>query len=155
VRATWVRDNPVQLAFRPGTASCRRDRRTTSRLSTANPVGPADGGRQAPPLEASIWLTVLFRYRTGCGAVYGHTGNFLGYTQFAAASSDGRRSATVSTNIRLTQQAGGAVRPLRRAFVRAACAALASPGARPESCPALARPARRSTELRAASGRCV
>jgi D-alanyl-D-alanine carboxypeptidase len=72
----------------------------------------------------------LFRYRVGCGTVYGHTGNFVGYTQFAAASSDGRRSATVSANTRVVQGPSGnpAFRALRRAFARAACAALASGG---------------------------
>jgi D-alanyl-D-alanine carboxypeptidase len=63
-----------------------------------------------------------------CGTVYGHTGNFVGYTQFAAASSDGRRSATVSANTRVVQGPSGnpAFRALRRGFARAACAALAS-----------------------------
>jgi hypothetical protein len=52
----------------------------------------------------------------------------VGYTQFAAASSDGRRSATVSANTRVVQGPSGnpAFRALRRAFARAACAALAS-----------------------------
>jgi D-alanyl-D-alanine carboxypeptidase len=70
----------------------------------------------------------LFRYRVGCGTVYGHTGNFPGYTQFAAASSDGRRSATVSVNTQLAQDRFSmpAFRALRRGFARAACAALAS-----------------------------
>jgi D-alanyl-D-alanine carboxypeptidase len=70
----------------------------------------------------------LFRYRMGCGTVYGHTGNFPGYTQFAAASSDGRRSATVSANTQLNEVmfSQPAFRALRRAFGRAACAALAS-----------------------------
>jgi D-alanyl-D-alanine carboxypeptidase len=70
----------------------------------------------------------LFRYRVGCGTVYGHTGNFPGYTQFAAASSDGRRSATVSANTQLDlgRFSQPAFRALRRAFERAACAALAS-----------------------------
>ena len=69
----------------------------------------------------------LFRYRLNCGTVYGHTGNFPGYTQFAAASSDGRRSATVSANTQLNQEAfaGPAFSALRRAFARASCAALA------------------------------
>jgi D-alanyl-D-alanine carboxypeptidase len=72
----------------------------------------------------------LFRYRMSCGTVYGHTGNFVGYTQFAAASSDGRRSATVSANTRVVQgpSSNPAFRALRRAFARAACAALASGG---------------------------
>ena len=70
----------------------------------------------------------LFRYRLGCGVVYGHTGNFPGYTQFAAAGSAGRRSATVSANTQLNEVmfSRPAFRALRRAFARAACAALAS-----------------------------
>ena len=69
----------------------------------------------------------LFRYRVGCGTVYGHTGNFPGYTQFAAASSDGRRSATVSANVQLNQEqpVQAPFRALRRVFVRAVCSALA------------------------------
>jgi hypothetical protein len=35
----------------------------------------------------------VFRYRTRCGTVYGHTGNFPGYVQFAAATRDGSRAA--------------------------------------------------------------
>ena len=72
----------------------------------------------------------LFRYRVGCGTVYGHTGNFPGYTQFAAASSDGRRSATVSVNTQLAEDrfSQPAFRAVRRGFARAACAALASGG---------------------------
>jgi D-alanyl-D-alanine carboxypeptidase len=31
--------------------------------------------------------------------VYGHTGNFPGYVQFAAATRDGRRAVTTSLNI--------------------------------------------------------
>ncbi len=41
----------------------------------------------------------IFRYRTRCGTVYGHTGNFPGYTQWAAATANGRRSVTTSLNI--------------------------------------------------------
>ncbi|MGW0937057.1 serine hydrolase domain-containing protein [Streptomyces sp. NPDC002666] len=38
----------------------------------------------------------LFRYTTRCGVVYGHTGNFPGYTQLVAATPDGKRSLTFS-----------------------------------------------------------
>lgn len=38
----------------------------------------------------------FFRYATRCGVVYGHTGNFPGYTQLIAASADGKRSLTFS-----------------------------------------------------------
>ena len=69
----------------------------------------------------------LFRCRLPCGTVYGHTGNFYGYTQFAAASADGRRAVTVSANMQLSPVEGppAAFRALRKAFERAACAALA------------------------------
>lgn len=38
----------------------------------------------------------IFRYATRCGVVYGHTGNFPGYTQLIAATPDGKGSLTVS-----------------------------------------------------------
>ena len=41
----------------------------------------------------------LFRYRSRCGTVYGHTGDFPGYVQWAAATGDGRRSVTSTLNI--------------------------------------------------------
>ena len=70
----------------------------------------------------------LFRYRTRCGVVFGHTGNTPGYTQFIGASGDGSRSATVAINQQITAKSGnpGAFARLRRAFAAAACAALAT-----------------------------
>ena len=69
----------------------------------------------------------LFRYRVPCGTLYGHTGNFFGYTQFAASTPNGRRAVTVSVNMQLSPTEGppAAFRALRRAFGRGACAALA------------------------------
>jgi D-alanyl-D-alanine carboxypeptidase len=69
----------------------------------------------------------IFRYETRCGTVWGHTGNFPGYTQFAAASADGRRSVTVSINAQHTPTDGSLVvfEALRRAEELAVCAALA------------------------------
>jgi D-alanyl-D-alanine carboxypeptidase len=69
----------------------------------------------------------IFRYQTRCGTVWGHTGNFFGYTQFMAASANGRRSVTVSVNEQLTPTEGapGVFEALRRAEERAVCAALA------------------------------
>jgi D-alanyl-D-alanine carboxypeptidase len=65
----------------------------------------------------------VFRYRTGCGTVYGHTGNTLGYTQFFAASQDGRRSVVVAVNRQTTPEAAPAVfRRLRSVFALAVCA---------------------------------
>jgi D-alanyl-D-alanine carboxypeptidase len=58
------------------------------------------GGESSPPGPGrnSAGLAV-FRYRTRCGNVYGHTGNFPGYVQFAAATRDGSRAVTTSLNI--------------------------------------------------------
>ncbi|GGT15031.1 serine hydrolase domain-containing protein [Streptomyces purpureus] len=67
-----------QLTFVPGGAS--------------EPAGPGAN-------DAGLGI---FRYTTRCGPVYGHTGNFPGYTQFAAATRDGSRSLTFSVNSQLT-----------------------------------------------------
>ena len=57
--------------------------------------------------------------------MYGHTGNFLGYTQLAAASRTGANSVTVSA----TEQLSLTVHPtvlamLRHAELLAVCAAM-------------------------------
>ena len=67
----------------------------------------------------------LFSYRTRCGTVWGHTGNTLGYTQFAAASADGRRSAVVSVSAQISPRTNPALfRQLRAAYGHAVCAAM-------------------------------
>jgi D-alanyl-D-alanine carboxypeptidase len=87
-----------------------------------------EGGSSEPPGPGmnSAGLAI-FRYETRCGTVWGHTGNFPGYTQFAAASADGRRSVTVSINAQHTPTDGSLVvfEALRRAEELAVCAALA------------------------------
>ena len=87
-----------------------------------------EGGSSEPPGPGmnSAGLAI-FRYQTRCGTVWGHTGNFLGYTQFAAASADGRRSVTVSINAQHTPTTGSRVvfEALRHAEELAVCAALA------------------------------
>ena len=67
----------------------------------------------------------IFRYRTRCGTMYGHTGNTLGYTQLAAASRTGGNSVSVTA----TEQLSLSVHPrvlavLRRAELLAVCAAM-------------------------------
>ncbi len=57
-----------------------------------------DGGSEPPGPGRNAAGLAIFRYRTGCGTMFGHTGNTLGYTQFIAASRDGRRSVVVSIN---------------------------------------------------------
>ena len=70
----------------------------------------------------------IFRYRTKCGTVYGHTGNYPGYTQFLASTLDGRRSVTFSISEQLNQDMTGrqltVFKALRRAEETAVCAAL-------------------------------
>ncbi len=90
-----------------------------------------EGGSSEPPGPGknSAGLAV-FRYETRCGTVWGHTGNTPGYTQFMAASPNGRRSVTVSINSQLTPTMGDpdAFKALRRAEGLAVCAALAGEG---------------------------
>jgi D-alanyl-D-alanine carboxypeptidase len=86
-----------------------------------------DGGSSDPPGPGSNAAGLaVFRYETDCGTLYGHTGNIFGYTQFIAATEDGRRSAVVSAN----EQTSPEVKPqiwekLSRVNALAACAALA------------------------------
>jgi D-alanyl-D-alanine carboxypeptidase len=100
-----------------GRAVLRAQRRT--RPGSSEPSGPGTN-------RAGL---ALFRYRTSCGVVFGHTGNTPGYTQFIGASRDGRRSATVSINQQITASVGkpAAFAQLRRTFEDAVCAALAPP----------------------------
>lgn len=87
------------------------------------------GGASGPPGpgENSASLA-LFRYETPCGIVYGHTGNTVGYTQFAVASPDGSRSATMSIDIALNENSKGwsadVLHALQRAEAKAICLAL-------------------------------
>jgi D-alanyl-D-alanine carboxypeptidase len=87
------------------------------------------GGSSEPPGPGKNAAGLgIFRYETRCGTVWGHTGNYPGYTQFMAANPDGSRSVTVSVNEQLSPVEGepGVFDALRRAEVRAVCAALAN-----------------------------
>jgi D-alanyl-D-alanine carboxypeptidase len=81
------------------------------------------GGESSPPGpgQNSAGLA-LFRYKTKCGTVYGHTGNFPGYVQWAAASADGSRAVTTSLNI--PAPSGKLLAQLRRVQTTAVCALL-------------------------------
>jgi D-alanyl-D-alanine carboxypeptidase len=59
--------------------------------------------------------------------VYGHTGNYPGYTAFIATSRDGRRSVTLQASTQLAKHVGVArtFAALRQAFGLGVCAALA------------------------------
>ncbi|MBV8886036.1 MAG: beta-lactamase family protein [Chroococcidiopsidaceae cyanobacterium CP_BM_RX_35] len=60
-----------------------------------------DGNSEPPGPGANAAGLGIFRYQTRCGTVYGHTGNIFGYTQFAAATRNGRRSVSVSVSEQL------------------------------------------------------
>jgi D-alanyl-D-alanine carboxypeptidase len=80
--------------------------------------GPPGPGANAAGLA-------IFRYRTRCGTVYGHTGNTAGYTQFVAATSDGSRSVAVSVNAQIAPAIDARrFSELREIFTLAVCAAL-------------------------------
>jgi D-alanyl-D-alanine carboxypeptidase len=84
---------------------------------SSSPPGP---GRNSSGLG-------LFRYRTRCGTVYGHTGSFPGYRLFAASSADGRRSVVFSVNAQIVPGRGSSAvsDAIRRAQGLAVCRALA------------------------------
>jgi D-alanyl-D-alanine carboxypeptidase len=93
-----------------------RDRQLRFIDGSSDPPGPGENG-------AGL---AIFRYRTGCGTVFGHTGSFPGYTQFMAATRNGRRSVVVSANQQLTPQTNPEVfELLRAAFEAGVCAARA------------------------------
>jgi D-alanyl-D-alanine carboxypeptidase len=84
-----------------------------------------DGASSEPrgPGKNSAGLAV-FRYRTRCGTVFGHTGNTPGYTQLIAANRSGRRSVAFTINIQYAR-VEGLLGKLRKAETKAVCAALA------------------------------
>jgi D-alanyl-D-alanine carboxypeptidase len=91
-----------------------------------------EGGHSEPtgPGKNSAGLGI-FRYEKKCGTVWGHTGNIPGgYTQFMAASPNGKNSATVSINAQIAPPVGDpdAFKVLRRAEGLAVCAALTGKG---------------------------
>jgi D-alanyl-D-alanine carboxypeptidase len=85
------------------------------------------GESQPPGPGENAAGMAIFRYRSRCGTLYGHTGNVFGYTQFIAASLDGRRSVTVTATTQLSRTSGSkpAFAALRKALLAGACSALA------------------------------
>ncbi|KAI9023109.1 beta-lactamase/transpeptidase-like protein [Hyaloraphidium curvatum] len=89
------------------------------------------GNSEPPGPGTNAAGMALFRYVVPCRGrgnvtVYGHTGNTPGYTAFAAASADGRRSAAVSIGAQITATTNAARFPaLREVFRLAVCAAMA------------------------------
>ncbi len=68
----------------------------------------------------------LFRYQTGCGRVFGHTGSFPGYRIFAASTADGRASIAYVANAQIVPGQGSpqVSALIRKSQVAAVCHAL-------------------------------
>jgi D-alanyl-D-alanine carboxypeptidase len=93
-----------------------RDRQLRFVEGSSDPPGPGENGAGM----------AIFRYRTDCGTVFGHTGSFPGYTQFMAATRSGGRSVVVSANQQITPAVNPDAYPLlREVFEAGVCAARA------------------------------
>lgn len=84
------------------------------------------GSSQPPGPGVNYAGMALFRYRTRCGTMFGHTGSFPGYRVFAASSADGSRSIAFVANAQITDKSGSprVSALIRRAQVAAVCHAL-------------------------------
>ena len=85
-------------------------------IGSSSPPGP---GRNRAGLG-------LFRYKTHCGTMFGHTGSFPGYRLFAAATRNGRRSVVFTVNAQIVPGSGSQETSdlIRHAQVDAVCRAL-------------------------------
>ena len=64
-------------------------------------------GSSSPPGPGRNQATLgLFRYRTRCGTVYGHTGSFPGYRLLALSTASGRRSLVFTVNSQIVPGQG-------------------------------------------------
>jgi D-alanyl-D-alanine carboxypeptidase len=87
-----------------------------------------DAGSEPPGPGFNSASMALFRYETTCGTVYGHSGNTVGYTQYAVATADGSRSAVVTINLQRTHhdtdQGAKVFAGLQRVVQAAICSAM-------------------------------
>jgi len=98
---------------------------TTSRAVREAQFTFRPGGSEPPGPGTNSAGLAVFRYTTSCGTVYGHTGNTLGYTDFAAATANGSRSVTVQINAQITPTLNKAAWPaLHRIYELGVCAAI-------------------------------
>ncbi|MET9515538.1 serine hydrolase domain-containing protein [Streptomyces sp. NPDC002994] len=88
--------NAFMRAHAGGALLSKATRKQQTKWVNGSSVNPGPGRNKAG--------LALFQYTTRCGVVYGHTGTIPGYTQFAAATPDGKRSVAVSVNTQLSQQ---------------------------------------------------
>jgi D-alanyl-D-alanine carboxypeptidase len=84
-------------------------------------------GSSSPPGPGKNFAGIgIFRYRTACGDIYGHTGSFPGYRLFVAGSAGGGRSVVFVINSQIVPGSGSprVLKAIRRAQARAVCLAL-------------------------------
>jgi D-alanyl-D-alanine carboxypeptidase len=84
-------------------------------------------GSSSPPGPGQNFASIgIFRYRTGCGTVYGHTGSFPGYRVFLAASANGKRSVVFVASSQIIPGSGSqrVSKAITQAQGRAVCRAL-------------------------------
>lgn len=113
---------PLDLArfarrYVPGVLAATGDLEGPFRPGSSSPPGP---GTNAAGLG-------IFRYRTGCGSVYGHTGSFPGYRILLAASPNGKRSVVFVATSQIVPGGGGSPKvaaAITKAQARAVCRAL-------------------------------
>jgi D-alanyl-D-alanine carboxypeptidase len=97
-------------------------------LATAATLeAPFRRGSSSPPGPGKNFAGLgIFRYRLGCGTVYGHTGSFPGYRILVAASADGRRSVVFVANAQIVPGQGSqrVAEEITQAQASAVCRAL-------------------------------
>jgi D-alanyl-D-alanine carboxypeptidase len=103
-------------AYVPTILRASRDLPKAFRPGSSSPPGP---GKNSAGLG-------IFRYRTDCGDVYGHTGSFPGYRLFVAGSAGGGRAVVFVVNSQIVPGQGSqrVAAAIRRAQARAVCLAL-------------------------------
>ena len=90
----------------------------------ARPFRP---GSSSPPGPGTNSAGIgIFRYRSRCGTVYGHTGSFPGYRLFVAANAAGTRGVVFVANAQIVPGSGSkrVSDAIRASQAQAVCAAL-------------------------------
>jgi D-alanyl-D-alanine carboxypeptidase len=96
-------------------------------LATSSVEAPFRRGSSSPPGPGKNFAGLgIFRYVTGCGTVYGHTGSFPGYRILVAASANGKRSVVFVANAQIVPGQGSqrVADEITQAQARAVCRAL-------------------------------
>jgi D-alanyl-D-alanine carboxypeptidase len=123
---TWISGGVVSTprdanSFVRGYASGQ----TTNRATQAEQFRFREGSSEPPGPGTNAAGMAIFRYRTRCGVVFGHTGNTAGFTQFVASTRDGQRSVVVSVNAQIIPKYSPLpFAELRKIYTLGVCAAL-------------------------------